>query len=145
MARVLIVEDDPPIRGMLDDFLGGEGFDTLLAENGRAGVDLARAERPDLILIDIMLPVLDGVSAIRMLRADRETRDLPIVAMTANPTLLRRPDPLPADIIIGKPFDLDALLEVIMARTGRPLGAGCAVAASTTNGAKTNPAPSYLH
>ncbi len=119
MARVLIVEDDPPIREMLNDFLGSEGFDTLLAENGRAGVDLARAERPDLILIDIMLPLLDGVTAIKMLRADEETRDLPIVAMTANPTLLRRPDPLPVDVVIGKPFDLDALLDIITVQMQR--------------------------
>jgi DNA-binding response OmpR family regulator len=117
MARVLIVEDDPPIRGLLDEFLGGEGFDTLLAIDGRAGVELARRELPDLILIDIMLPVLDGLSAIRLLRADRATRDLRIVAMSAHSTLLRSPESLPADAFLTKPFDLDVLLGVVVAQT----------------------------
>jgi CheY-like chemotaxis protein len=116
-ARVLIVEDDPPIRGLLDDFLGGEGFDTLLADNGRAGVELARREMPDLILMDVMLPVLDGISAIRLLRADLTTRDLRIVAMSANSILLLRPEAIPVDGVLTKPFDLDTLLDVVVSQT----------------------------
>jgi CheY-like chemotaxis protein len=122
MTRVLIVEDDPPIRGLLDEFLEGEGFDTLLAVDGRSGVELARRELPDLILIDIMLPVLDGLSAIRLLRADRATRDLRIVVMSASLTLLCSPESLPADAFLSKPFDLDALLDVVVAQTSNRAG-----------------------
>lgn len=118
MTCVLIVEDDLPIRGLLQDFLAGEGFETLLAEDGRAGVELARSARPDLILMDIMLPVLDGLSAIRLLRQDAGTCDLPIVAMSANPMLARGAEPAAADAVIAKPFDLDVLLDIVLTHTG---------------------------
>jgi DNA-binding response OmpR family regulator len=116
MTRVLIAEDDTPIRSMLDDFLSGEGFDTLLAENGRVAIDLALAEQPDVVLMDMMLPVIDGLSAIRQLRQEGSDYAPRIIAMSANPTLLSPTLRLPVDATVPKPFDLEVLLHVIQAR-----------------------------
>ncbi len=119
MLRVLIVEDEKPIRELLSDFLSGEGYSTLLAENGQRGVELAQTEQPDLVLMDLMLPVLDGFSAIRALNHDPETCDIPIVVMSANSLLLLNVDQkVRAVETLRKPFDLDQVLNVIQARIG---------------------------
>jgi diguanylate cyclase len=119
MLRVLIVEDEKPIRELLDDFLSDEGFDTLLAENGQRGIELARTEQPDLVLMDLMLPLLDGFAAMRALKEDPETRKIPVVVMSANSVLLLHlSDQLLADETLRKPFDLDQVLHVIQSRIG---------------------------
>jgi CheY-like chemotaxis protein len=119
MLRVLIVEDEKPIRELLDDFLSDEGFDTLLAENGQRGVELARAEQPDLVLMDLMLPLLDGFAAMRALKEDPATCEIPVVVMSANSVLLLHlSDQLLADETLRKPFDLDQVLHVIQSRIG---------------------------
>lgn len=119
MLRVLIVEDEKPIRELLDDFLSDEGYDTLLAENGQLGVEMARAEQPDLVLMDLMLPLLDGFAAMRALKEHAETRDIPVVVMSANSVLLLHiGDQLLADETLRKPFDLDQVLHVIQSRIG---------------------------
>jgi CheY-like chemotaxis protein len=119
MLRVLIVEDEKPIRELLDNFLSDEGFDTLLAENGQRGIELARAEQPDLVLMDLMLPLLDGFAAMRALKEDPETRKIPVVVMSANSVLLLHlSDQLLADETLRKPFDLDQVLHVIQSRIG---------------------------
>jgi CheY-like chemotaxis protein len=119
MQRVLIVEDEKPIRELLNDFLSDEGYQTLLAENGQRGIELARAEQPDLILMDLMLPLLDGFAAMRALKEDPETRKIPVVVMSANSVLLLHlSDQLLADETLRKPFDLDQVLHVIQSRIG---------------------------
>lgn len=118
MTCVLIVEDEPPILNLLEDFFVGEGFDTLLARNGQAGVDLALSEQPDVVLMDIVLPLLDGAAATRMLKGDLRTRDIPVIAMSANFALLARIGDLPADNVVSKPFDLDELLGIVRAKCG---------------------------
>ena len=110
MARVLIVDDDPAILHMLDELLQDELYETLLASDGSEAVSIARAEKPDLILMDLMLPVLDGASAIRKLKKDPQTRSIHIIAMSAGANLRMHADQLPADSVIGKPFDLNTLL-----------------------------------
>jgi CheY-like chemotaxis protein len=119
MLRVLIVEDEKPIRELLNDFLSDEGYDTLLAENGQRGVEIAREEQPDLVLMDLMLPLLDGVAAMRALKEDPETSEIPVVVMSANTVLLLHlSDQLLADETLRKPFDLDQVLHVIQSRIG---------------------------
>jgi DNA-binding response OmpR family regulator len=116
MARVLIVEDEPAIRHLLDDFFTSEGFDTLLACSGTSAIALASAVQPDVILLDMMLPGADGVTATRLLRGHRLTRDIPIIAMSANTQVLERVvAELPVNEAIAKPFDLDILLNVVWA------------------------------
>jgi len=119
MLRVLIVEDEKPIRELLNDFLTDEGYVTLLAENGEEGVEIARTEHPDLILMDLMLPLLSGLDAIRSLKEDHETRDIPVVVMSANTVLLLHlSDQFLADDTLRKPFDLDRVLDLVQSRIG---------------------------
>ncbi|HEX5164409.1 MAG TPA: response regulator [Thermomicrobiales bacterium] len=119
MLRVLIVEDEKPIRELLHDFLSDEGYETLLAENGQRGVEIARAEQPDLVLMDLMLPLLDGFEAMRALKDCAGTRDIPVVVMSANSALLQHIGSQSlAEETIRKPFDLDEVLNVIQLRIG---------------------------
>lgn len=111
MARILIVDDDPIIRDLLGDVLEAEGYEVFQAANGQAAVEMARARRPHLILMDLMMPVLDGSSAIRILKSDVETRRIPIILMSAVMNLRRYSEDVPADGLLDKPFDLDRLLD----------------------------------
>ncbi len=119
MPRVLIVEDEPAIRDMLDAVLTSEGYETYLAADGRGGVELAIRLVPDFALFDLMLPLLDGVAAIRTLRDDQRTRSIAIVAMSANAVLLSSVGG-DADALLLKPFDLDDLLDVLQSQQGVP-------------------------
>src|SRR5438477_12765745 len=82
-APVLIVEDDRDLRNAMAELLQGEGYEFTLAENGREALEALRERRPSLLLIDLLMPVMDGVELIRRLRSDAAWRDLPIVVMTA--------------------------------------------------------------
>jgi two-component system, cell cycle response regulator DivK len=110
VARVLIVDDDPAILNMLDELLQDESYETLLATDGSEAIQLAQEQKPDLILMDLMLPVLDGAEAIRRLKRDPNTSSIHIIAMSAGANLRMHADQLPADSVIGKPFDLNTLL-----------------------------------
>lgn len=84
MGKVtLIVEDDPKSLKLFRDLLQIEGYTTLEASDGKQAVEIAKAERPDLILMDIQMPVMDGLEATKILKADTETRDIPIIALTS--------------------------------------------------------------
>lgn len=84
MARViLIVEDEPRNRKLFRDLLQLKGYATLEATNGKQGVKIAREKKPDLILMDILMPVMDGLEATRILKTDAETKDIPIIALTS--------------------------------------------------------------
>ncbi len=110
MAKILIVDDDTTIRDMLDTVLSDEGHATFQAGNGREGVELAERLHPELILMDIMMPIVDGATAIGQLRENPQTRSIRVIAMSAGSTLLQRVDQLQADGVLAKPFDLDELL-----------------------------------
>src|SRR4029077_3796086 len=84
MPRLLLVEDNEENRDGLSRHLRRKGFEVLLAVNGRQGVEAARTGAPDLILMDMSLPVLDGWEATRQLKADPQTRDIPVIALTAH-------------------------------------------------------------
>jgi two-component system cell cycle response regulator DivK len=80
---VLIVEDDPRNMKLIRDLLQRHGYATLEAGNGEEGVNLAIEKRPDLILMDIQMPVMDGLEATRIIKANAMTKDIPIVALTS--------------------------------------------------------------
>ena len=80
---ILIVEDSPQIMKLLRAVLVRSGYAVLEATDGKTGVDLAKENKPDLILMDIQLPIMDGLEATRILRADAKTKDIPIIALTA--------------------------------------------------------------
>src|SRR5882757_5736315 len=81
--RILVVEDQEDLRGILRDLLGGSGYAVVEAVNGRDGVEKARSERPDLILMDIQLPILDGYEATRQIKADPNLAATPIIAVSS--------------------------------------------------------------
>ncbi len=80
---ILIVEDETKNLKLIRDLLQVSGYSTLEATEGRQAVEIARAKRPDLILMDIQLPVMDGLEATKILKGDTVTKDIPIVALTA--------------------------------------------------------------
>jgi two-component system, cell cycle response regulator DivK len=113
MARILLVEDDELSRDMLSRRLIRRGYQTLLAVDGIQGVAMACSERPDLILLDMRLPRLDGWQVARKLKATSETRAIPIIALTAHAVAGDRQRALEAgcDDYEAKPVDLPRLLE----------------------------------
>lgn len=84
MARILLVEDNEMNRDMLSRRLERKGYTVTCAMDGQEGVAKARAERPDLILMDMSLPVLDGWAATKQLKTDAGTRPIPVIALTAH-------------------------------------------------------------
>jgi two-component system, cell cycle response regulator DivK len=84
MAKILLVEDNEMNRDMLTRRLLRNGHTVIIAVDGEQGVDMASSEAPDIVLMDMSLPVLDGWSATRRLRAEPATRDIPIIALTAH-------------------------------------------------------------
>lgn len=115
MPKVLLVEDNEESRDGLSRYLRRKGYEILLAVDGRQGVDVARAEVPDLILIDMSLPVLDGWEAARQLKAGSETRGIPVIALTAHAMAGDRERALEAgcDDYDTKPIELPRLLTKI--------------------------------
>ncbi len=124
MTRILVVDDDPVIRDLLGDVLEGEGYEVFQAANGQAAVEVARDRMPDLILMDLMMPVLDGSSATRILKGDVETRRIRIILMSAIMNLRRYSNDVPADGLLDKPFDLDVLLHDVAMHVGADDGVG---------------------
>ena len=81
--RILVVEDQEDLRGILSDLLAGSGYEMLEAADGQAGVDKAKTEKPDLILMDIQMPVMDGYEATRQIKTDPDLKSIPIVAVSS--------------------------------------------------------------
>jgi len=84
MPKLLLVEDNEESRDGLSRHLRRKGFEVLVAADGRQGLEAARTEAPDLVLMDMSLPVLDGWEATRQLKADPRTRHIPVIALTAH-------------------------------------------------------------
>lgn len=117
MPRILLVEDNEMNRDMLSRRLDRRGYQVLMAVDGQQGVDMAAAEVPDLILMDMSLPILDGWEATRQLKAAPATRAIPIIALTAHAMSGDREKALEAgaDDYDTKPIELPRLLEKIQA------------------------------
>jgi len=81
--RILVVEDQEDLRGILRDLLTSSGYEMLEAADGKAGVDKATGEKPDLVLMDIQMPVMDGYDATRQIKADPDLKPIPIVAVSS--------------------------------------------------------------
>lgn len=117
MTKILYVEDNEDNIYMLSNRLSRKGFEVIVATDGEQGVDLARSEAPALILMDLTLPVVDGWEATRRLKAASETRDIPVIALTAHAMSDDREKALAAgcDDFDTKPVDLKRLLGKIQA------------------------------
>lgn len=122
MAKILLVEDNELNRDMLSRRLVRRGFEVIVATDGRQGVDSALRERPDLVLMDMSLPVLDGWAATRELKADARTSSIPVLALTAHAMDGARKSALEAgcDDYDSKPVELERLLRKIERLLGAP-------------------------
>jgi len=111
MTRILIVEDNPLNMELATDILEACGHEILQADNAEKGIARAREERPDLILMDIRLPGMDGLEATAILKANPETRDIPVIALTAQamPNDREKAEEAGCDGYIIKPFDTKLL------------------------------------
>jgi len=117
MVKILVVEDDQTLRHNLVEKLRSEGFNVIVAEDGEIGLQKIRSELPDLIVLDIMLPKLDGLSICRMVRHDTATARIPIIAITARSNEVDKIVGLErgADDYIVKPFGLGEFLARVRA------------------------------
>ena len=125
MPKILLVVDNEMNRDMLSRRLARKGYEVLIAVDGSEGLQMARAQVPALILMDMSLPVLDGWEATRQLKADDATKAIPIIALTAHAMSGDRERALAAgcDDYDTKPIELPRLLEKIEALLPRPTSA----------------------
>jgi CheY-like chemotaxis protein len=124
MPRLLLIEDNEESRDGLSRRLRRNGYEVLAAADGRQGLEAARTEAPDLVLMDMSLPVLDGWEATRQLKADPQTRHIPVIALTAHAMAVDREHALAAgcDDYDTKPVEFARLLGKIQALLGaKPL------------------------
>ena len=114
-ARILLIDDDVEIQEFITTFLGIEGYEVLLASDGASGLTRARKERPDLILLDISMPDIEGVEVCRRLRAGAETADTPVFILSArtDDRERRRAAEAGATRFVDKPFQNESLLRWI--------------------------------
>jgi two-component system, cell cycle response regulator DivK len=122
MAKILLVEDNEMNRDMLSRRLARRGFEIVMAIDGGQAVAMAEGERPNLILMDMSLPVIDGWEATRRIKAAETTRHIPIIALTAHAMSGDRDKALGAgcDDYDTKPIEMARLLEKIDALLARP-------------------------
>jgi DNA-binding response OmpR family regulator len=114
-GHILVVEDDLIIADLIDQILRFESFEVSHVVDGQSAVDFVQAKQPDLILMDLMLPVMSGIEASRAIKAsDSPTvASIPIVAMSAGVNLRAAAGGLPVDGVLAKPFDIDELLATV--------------------------------
>jgi CheY-like chemotaxis protein len=113
MPKILLVEDNEMNRDMLSRRLTRRGYDVIIAEDGEKGVAMATHESPDLILMDMDIPIIDGWEATRQIKASSATQSIPVIALTAHAVMTDRDKALEAgcDDYDTKPVDLQRLLE----------------------------------
>lgn len=122
MTTVLLAEDNEMNRDMLGRRLRRKGYEVVEAHDGEMAVAFAKKSAPDIILMDLSMPVLDGWEATRILRGDDATKQIPIIALTAHAIRAERERALEAgcDAVITKPFEFEELLDAIEQHAGSP-------------------------
>ena len=120
MSTILLVEDNEDNRIIYATMLRHAGYTVLEAHDGQQGVDLAREHRPDLILMDISIPILDGYEATRLIKESEETKHIPVLALTAHALAEDRQRVMAAgfDGYFAKPLEPRTLLQEVQARLG---------------------------
>ena len=109
--KILVVDDEAAIRTLLVDVFSDEGYAVRSASNGRAAVAMVEHERPDLIVMDVMMPELDGMETLHRLRSMPKLVNVPVLLMSAAHHVA--PDGLDDIVFLAKPFDLDHLLAIV--------------------------------
>jgi len=114
-SRILIVDDDPGIRMLLSRFLERYGFETILAEDGLQGQEFAKKYHPDLIIFDVVMPRMDGLTAARLVKAYKPLNSVPIIFLTAKDAdkEIKLAQEARAAVYITKPFEVHEVIEVV--------------------------------
>ncbi len=125
MARILVIEDNPANLKLVSLLLRNAGYEVLCAPDAEAGIALARAERPDLVLMDLQLPGMDGLAATAILKGDEATRAIPVIALTAMAMKSDQEASVVAgcDAFIAKPLRYQELYATMDALLAKPRGA----------------------
>ncbi|MGV3721215.1 MAG: response regulator [Actinomycetota bacterium] len=125
MSKILIADDDPGVRELCRIVLGNEGYDVLEAETALSCVSLTQHELPDLVLLDWMMPEVDGMDALRLLKGDARTQKIPVVMLTALDGLpqITLATYIGADGYVTKPFEVGDLLSLVRRFTQPPAAA----------------------
>ena len=116
-ARILVVEDDENIRELVDVILSGAGYEVVTAPDGAAALQVIGSTRPDLVLLDMRMPIMDGWEFARQYRARPEPH-APIVVLTAARDAAQRAAEIRANGYLGKPFDMASLLSMVNHHAG---------------------------
>jgi two-component system, chemotaxis family, chemotaxis protein CheY len=117
LTTVLVVDDDPGILDVLEQALDAEGYRVVMASNGREALRQVSERRPDIMLVDLMMPVMDGWEFVRHCRADGQVAQTPVIILSAARNVDQAAHDLGVQAVISKPFDLDTLLDLIAAHT----------------------------
>ena len=121
-TTVLVIEDDPSTTQLITQVLTSAGYEPLQAREGGEALRLIREREPDLVILDLALPGLDGRSFLLSLRADERTKRLPVIVVSANADSLTAFERRAVARVLPKPFDLEALLAAVRGAAG-PAGA----------------------
>lgn len=115
MAKILLIDDDPQMRKLISEFMGLNGHEVLIAQDGAFGVSMSALELPDLILLDMMMPVMSGPEALDILKSEPGLKGIPVVVVSANDNQKLKQQMLDAGVVayLSKPVDLQALLRCI--------------------------------
>ena len=120
--RILVVDDNPSMRDLLRFILERSGFEVSEAPHGGSALAQMQASLPDLIMTDMMMPVMNGEQLVRRLRSDTRTACVPILVLSANPNA--RQIASKADAVLGKPFNRTSLLEMVCSLMGEDKAGG---------------------
>lgn len=120
LGKVLIVDDSPDILTLLRTNLRAAGFETTEATNGRAALQQIDEDRPDVILLDLMMPVLDGWGVLERLRGRRDLPAIIVISALDSPSYVDRAHELGATAFVTKPLNLTALIDLVRSATGDP-------------------------
>ena len=112
MKKILIIEDNMELRENTAEYLSLSNFDTITADNGQSGIDLAISDHPDLIISDINMPEMDGYAVLKALRNNESAKKIPFIFLTVRPERHSKEE-TGADVYITKPIDVEELLRII--------------------------------
>lgn len=112
---ILVIEDDPSVRTLLDKSLSAKGYRIVAADDGLSGLTVLEESRPDLIIVDIMMPRLDGMTFVKAVKGNDRTRSIPIIFLTAknDPKTMIEGINIGARFYVTKPFQMDELLSKV--------------------------------
>jgi len=115
LSKILIVDDDGGIRMLLSKFLEREGFEIVVAEDGLEGVEIAKKTQPDIIILDVVMPRMDGITAARLIKFYKPLAEVPIIFLTAKDAdkEIELAQEARADVYITKPFDVHQVIHVV--------------------------------